>query len=88
MWFIILSKKDYVMRIITVNQTTGVIESVVQLRKEKVQEHLFTIHILVVNGGRISLYSITFFREVEVVIAEEITPIMGFLDGLAKYRLT
>lgn len=76
------------MRIITVNQTTGVVESIVQLRKEKVQEHLFTIHILVVdNYGRISLHSVTFFREVEVIIAEEVNPVMGFLDSLAKYRL-
>ena len=87
MWFI-LFKKEYAMRIITVNSQTGSVESVVQLRKEKIQQHLFTIHILVMDAyGRVQILQVTFFQEVEVVIAEEIRPVMAFFDSLSKYRL-
>lgn len=76
------------MRIITVNSQTGSVESVVQLRKEKIQQHLFTIHVLVMDMyGRVQILQVTFFQEVEVVIAEEIRPVMAFFDSLSKYRL-
>ena len=76
------------MRIITVNSQTGSVESVVQLRKEKIQQHLFTVHVLVMDMyGRVQLLQVTFFQEVEVVIAEEIRPVMAFFDSLSKYRL-
>ena len=76
------------MRIITVNSQTGSVESVVQLRKEKIQQHLFTVHILVMDMyGRVQVLQVTFFQEVEVVIAEEISPVMAFFDSLSKYRL-
>ena len=76
------------MRIITVNSQTGSVESVVQLRKEKIQQYLFTVHILVMDMyGRAQILQVTFFQEVEVVIAEEIRPVMAFFDNLSKYRL-
>ena len=76
------------MRIITVNPQTGSVESVVQLRKEKIQQHLFTIHVLVMDMyGRVQILQVTFFQEVEVMIAEEIRPVMAFFDSLSKYRL-
>lgn len=76
------------MRIITVNSQTGSVESVVQLRKEKIQQHLFTVHVLVMDMyGRVQILQVTFFQEVEVVIAEEIRPVMAFFDSLSKYRL-
>ena len=76
------------MRIITVNPQTGSVESVVQLRKEKIQQHLFTIHVLVMDMyGRVQILQVTFFQEVEDVIAEEISPVMAFFDSLSKYRL-
>lgn len=76
------------MRIITVNSQTGSVESVVQLRKEKIQQHLFTIHVLVMDMyGRVQILQVTFFQEVEVMIAEEIRPVMAFFDSLSKYRL-
>ena len=76
------------MRIITVNSQTGCVESVVQLRKEKIQQHLFTVHVLVIDVyGRVQVLQVTFFQEVEVVIAEEISQVMAFFDSLSKYRL-
>ena len=76
------------MRIITVNPQTGSVESVVQLRKEKIQQHLFTVHVLVMDMyGRVQILQVTFFQEVEVMIAEEISPVMAFFDSLSKYRL-
>lgn len=76
------------MRIITVNSQTGSVESVVQLRKEKIQQYLFTVHILVMDMyGRVQILQVTFFQEVEVVITEEISPVMAFFDSLSKYRL-
>ena len=76
------------MRIITVNSQTGSVESVVQLRKEKIQQHLFTVHVLVMDMyGRVQILQVTFFQEVEVMIAEEIRPVMAFFDSLSKYRL-
>ena len=76
------------MRIITVNSQTGSIESVVQLRKEKIQQHLFTVHVLVMDMyGRVQILQVTFFQEVEVMVAEEIRPVMAFFDSLSKYRL-
>lgn len=76
------------MRIITVNPQTGSVESVVQLRKEKIQQHLFTVHVLVMDMyGRVQILQVTFFQEIEVVIAEEIRPVMAFFDSLSKYRL-
>jgi len=76
------------MRIITVNSQTGSVESVVQLRKEKIQQHLFTVHILVMDMyGRVQILQVTFFQEVEVMVAEEISPVMAFFDNLSKYRL-
>lgn len=76
------------MRIITVNPQTGSVESVVQLRKEKIQQHLFTVHVLVMDMyGRVQILQVTFFQEVEVMIAEEIRPVMAFFDSLSKYRL-
>ena len=76
------------MRIITVNSQTGFVESVVQLRKEKIQQHLFTVHILVMDMyGRVQILQVTFFQEVEVMVAEEISPVMAFFDSLSKYRL-
>ena len=76
------------MRIITVNSQTGSVESVVQLRKEKIQQHLFTVHILVMDMyGRVQILQVTFFQEVEVLVAEEIRPVMAFFDSLSKYRL-
>lgn len=87
MWFI-LFKKEYAMRIITVNSKTGSVESVVQLRKEKIQQHLFTVHILVMDMyGRVQILQVTFFQEVEVMVVEEISPVMAFFDNLSKYRL-
>lgn len=87
MWFI-LFKKEYAMRIITVNPQTGSVESVVQLCKAKIQQHLFTIHVLVMDMyGRVQILQVTFFQEVEDVIAEEISPVMAFFDSLSKYRL-
>ena len=87
MWFI-LFKKEYAMRIITVNSQTGSVESVVQLRKEKIQQHLFTVHVLVMDVyGRVQVLQVTFFQEVEVVIAEEISQVMAFFDSLSKYSL-
>ena len=81
-------QKEYAMRIITVNSQTGSVESVVQLRKEKIQQHLFTVHVLVMDMyGRVQILQVTFFQEVEVVIAEEIRPVMAFFDSLSKYRL-
>lgn len=76
------------MRIITVNSQTGSVESVVQLRKEKIQQYLFTVHILVMDMyGRVQILQVTFFQEVEVMVAEEISPVMAFFDNLSKYRL-
>lgn len=76
------------MRIITVNSQTGSVESVVQLRKEKIQQHLFTVHVLVMDMyGRVQNLQVTFFQEVEVMVAEEIRPVMAFFDSLSKYRL-
>ena len=76
------------MRIITVNSQTGSVESVVQLRKEKIQQYLFTVHVLVMDVyGRVQVLQVTFFQEVEVVITEEISPVMAFFDSLSKYRL-
>ena len=76
------------MRIITVNSQTGSVESVVQLRKEKIQQHLFTVLILVMDMyGRVQILQVTFFQEVEVMVAEEISPVMAFFDNLSKYRL-
>ena len=76
------------MRIITVNSQTGSVESVVQLRKEKIQQHLFTVHVLVMDMyGRVQILQVTFFQEVEVLVAEEIRPVMAFFDSLSKYRL-
>ena len=76
------------MRIITVNPQTGSVESVVQLCKAKIQQHLFTIHVLVMDMyGRVQILQVTFFQEVEDVIAEEISPVMAFFDSLSKYRL-
>lgn len=76
------------MRIITVNSKTGSVESVVQLRKEKIQQHLFTVHILVMDMyGRVQILQVTFFQEVEVMVVEEISPVMAFFDNLSKYRL-
>ena len=76
------------MRIITVNSQTGCVESVVQLHKEKIQQYLFTVHVLVIDVyGRVQILQVTFFQEVEVVIAEEISPVMAFFDSLSKYRL-
>ena len=52
------------MRIITVNSQTGSVESVVQLRKEKIQQHLFTVHVLVMDAyGRVQVLQVTFFQE-------------------------
>ena len=83
-----IQKKEYAMRIITVNSQTGCVESVVQLRKEKIQQYLFTVHVLVIDVyGRVQVLQVTFFQEVEVVIAEEISPVMAFFDSLSKYRL-
>lgn len=76
------------MRIITINPNTGAIESVVQLRKEKIQQYLFTIHILSIDTyGRLVLRKITVFREVEIILSEEISPIMAYLDRQANYFL-
>ena len=61
MWFI-LFKKEYAMRIVTVNPQTGSVESVVQLCKEKIQQHLFTVHVLVMDMyGRVQILQVTFF---------------------------
>lgn len=76
------------MRIITVNPQTGSVESVVQLRKEKIQQYLSTVHVLVMDVyGRVQVLQVTFFQEVEVAIAEEISPVMAFFDSLSKHRL-